>query len=509
MVGSGWDFFISYTETDRAWAEWIAWALEEDEHHILVRAWDSGPGSDRVRELRAGTRDATRTIAVLSSDYLNSVYGGAEWHAAWAGDPEGVGRKLLTVRVADCDGPDQGTLLPAGRADLFGLSEGTAMTRLRLMASAAIAGRARPQAAPGPGPRAGGQTRAIPRAAPFPGKLPRVAGLDRDTREAIAEQLDRLPLALEQAAAWLDRSGMPGLEYLDLLRHRAKPDASAGSGDGGSGDGGGPIAVLWDISADRVGAESPAAVQLLSVCACLASEPVPLDLFTAHAELLPEPLSSAAADPPAFADVLAALTGYALATTVPVTTVPAPRPAATGPAAAASAATEAAATGPAATGSAAAASAGLQLHHLMRSAVRARDRWPSDSLALALWLLRIDAPAGIHGSPQSWPRWAALVPHVLAATGHARPPLAPAALDALAASAAPAALDAPAALEDTAWLLDRAAAYLHVQGRLPEAKALHERALILDEALYGPDHPAVAMRLDALAQLLRDLGQLD
>jgi hypothetical protein len=506
VVGSGWDFFISYTEADRAWAEWIAWALEEDEHHILVRAWDSGPGSDRIRDLRAGTRDATRTIAVLSSDYLNSVYGGAEWHAAWAGDPEGVGRKLLTVRVADCDGPDQGTLLPAGRADLFGLSEGTAMTRLRLMASAAIAGRARPPAAPGPGPRAGGQARAMPRAAPFPGKLPRVAGLDRDTGEAIAEQLDRLPLALEQAAAWLDRSGMDGLEYLDLLRRRAKPDASVGSGDAGcadagSGDVGGPIAALWDISADRVGAQSPAAVQLLSVCACLASEPVPLDLFTAHAELLPEPLSSAAADPAAFAAVLAVLTGYALASTVPAITVPAPRPATTdpattgpattGPATTDPATTGPATTGPAATEPAAAGPAGLQLHHLMRSAVRARDRRPSESLALALWLLRVDAPPGIHGSPRSWPRWAALVPHALAATGHARPPL------------------APAALEDTAWLLDRAAAYLHVQGRLAEAKALHERALILDEALYGPDHPAVAMRLDALSHLLRDLGQLE
>jgi hypothetical protein len=498
-MGSGWDFFISYAEADRAWAEWIAWALEGDEHHILVRAWDSGPGSDRVRDLRAGTRDATRTIAVLSSDYLNSVYGGAEWHAAWAGDPEGVGRKLLTVRVADCDGPDQGNLLPAGRADLFGLSEGTAMTRLRLMASAAIAGRARPPAAPGPG----GQARTMPRAARFPGKLRRVADLDRDTGEAIAEQLDRLPLALEQAAAWLDRSGMDGLEYLDLLRGRTEPDASAGPGDGGSGDGGGggPIAALWGISADRVGAQSPAAVQLLSVCACLASEPVPLDLFTAHAELLPEPLSSAPADPLAFADVLAVLTGYALATTVPATTVPAttvpaprpatPRPATTRPAAAGSAAAASAAAGSAAAGSAAAGPAGLQLHHLMRSAVRARDRQPSESLALALWLLRVDAPAGIHGSPRSWPRWAALVPHVLAAVGHVRPPL------------------APAALEDTAWLLDRAAAYLHVQGRLAEAKALHERALILDEALYGPDHPAVAMRLDVLAHLLRDLGQLE
>ena len=97
----------------------------------------------------------------------------------------------------------------------------------------------------------------MPRAAPFPGKLPRVAGLDRDTGEAIAEQLDRLPLALEQAAAWLDRSRMPGLEYLDLLRRRhAEPVARARTGDRG-----GPIATLWDISADRVGAESQAAVK--------------------------------------------------------------------------------------------------------------------------------------------------------------------------------------------------------------------------------------------------------
>ena len=49
----------------------------------------------------------------------------------------------------------------------------------------------------------------------------RVPGLDQQTGEQIAEELGRLPLALEQAAAWLDRSQMPGEEYLDLLRSRA------------------------------------------------------------------------------------------------------------------------------------------------------------------------------------------------------------------------------------------------------------------------------------------------
>ena len=48
----------------------------------------------------------------------------------------------------------------------------------------------------------------------------RVPDLGQETGEQIAEELGRLPLALEQAAAWLDRSQMPGQEYLELLRSR-------------------------------------------------------------------------------------------------------------------------------------------------------------------------------------------------------------------------------------------------------------------------------------------------
>jgi TIR domain len=41
-----WDFFVSYTQADRAWAEWIAWILEEDRYRVLVQAWDFVPGSN-------------------------------------------------------------------------------------------------------------------------------------------------------------------------------------------------------------------------------------------------------------------------------------------------------------------------------------------------------------------------------------------------------------------------------------------------------------------------------
>ena len=236
----------------------------------------------------------------------------------------------------------------------------------------------------------------------------------------------------------------PAPEYLELLRSRGADLYARGQ----VSDRSDTIATLWDISVDRITAENPAAVQLLGVCAYLAPEPIPLDLFTAHADLLPEPLSSAAADPLAFSDAIAVLVDYSLAKRTP---------------------------------------AGLQLHRLVQAAIRARDSSPApppaahrsedfrrwlrrgpgpamDSLAVALRLLRADAPAQIRAPRRHWPRWAVLLPHVLAATGHADR-----------ASRQP----GPAVMADAAWLLDRAGTYLQVQARLTDAKALRERALAI------------------------------
>lgn len=49
----------------------------------------------------------------------------------------------------------------------------------------------------------------------------RIPGLNQDAGEEIAEEVGRLPLALEQAAAYIDRAGMHAQEYLELLRSRA------------------------------------------------------------------------------------------------------------------------------------------------------------------------------------------------------------------------------------------------------------------------------------------------
>jgi tetratricopeptide (TPR) repeat protein len=115
-------------------------------------------------------------------------------------------------------------------------------------------------------------------------------------------------------------------------------------------------------------------------------------------------------------------------------------------------------------------------------------------LVVALRLLRAGAPERILGVPQDWPRWAGLLPHVLAAASH---------LDSGADRYG------PDAMADASWLLNRAGTYLQVHGRLTDAQALLERALAITEAAYGPDHPDVARDLNNLAQILQDLGQLE
>jgi hypothetical protein len=116
------DYFISYTATDRGWAEWIAWVLEEKKKcTVALQAWDFVPGSNFVLEMQRAAASASRTIAVLSPDYLRSAYAQSEWAAAFAQDPEGMKRKLVPVIVKDCI--LDGLLKPIVHIHLVNLSE--------------------------------------------------------------------------------------------------------------------------------------------------------------------------------------------------------------------------------------------------------------------------------------------------------------------------------------------------------------------------------------------------
>ena len=138
------DFFVSYTSADRPWAEWIAWELEAAGYSTLLQAWDMRPGSNFVLEMHRAAQAGERTLVVLSPAFLESGYGGAEWAAAFVADPTGEQRKLVPVRVRDCE--PRGLLKAVVYVDVVGLSEPA--SRDALLAGVRMR-RAKPPDAPG------------------------------------------------------------------------------------------------------------------------------------------------------------------------------------------------------------------------------------------------------------------------------------------------------------------------------------------------------------------------
>src|SRR5437588_10253547 len=145
--GAARDFFISYNRADRAWAVWIAWQLEAAGYSTVLQAWDFVPGSNFVLEMDKAAQQAKRTIAVLSPNYLSASFPQPEWGSAFAGDPTGAERKLVPVRVVECD--PRGLLGQVVYLDLVGLDEEQARAHLL----AGVGERLKPSEAPAfPGP---------------------------------------------------------------------------------------------------------------------------------------------------------------------------------------------------------------------------------------------------------------------------------------------------------------------------------------------------------------------
>ncbi|MBV8994360.1 MAG: TIR domain-containing protein [Pseudonocardiales bacterium] len=143
-----WDFFISYTKSDRAWAEWIAWELDQAGYKVIVQAWNMVPGSNWVVKMEEAIQHSERTVAVLSDNYLRSIYGKSEWRVAYRADPEGFARKLIPARVADC--PRPGLLASIFSFDLFDLgSEAAARVELIRGIKTAVTRNGKPDIAPG------------------------------------------------------------------------------------------------------------------------------------------------------------------------------------------------------------------------------------------------------------------------------------------------------------------------------------------------------------------------
>jgi len=93
------DFFISYAKSDRGWAEWILFQLEQELYSCVVQLRDFRPSQDFVSLMRKALDQSRTIIAILSPDYFESKYAQKEMQAAFASE------MLLPVRVRDCSMP--------------------------------------------------------------------------------------------------------------------------------------------------------------------------------------------------------------------------------------------------------------------------------------------------------------------------------------------------------------------------------------------------------------------
>jgi Domain of unknown function (DUF4062)/Tetratricopeptide repeat/NB-ARC domain len=312
----------------------------------------------------------------------------------------------------------------------------------------------------------------------------RVSGLGAGDADRLAAALGDLPLAVAQAAGFMAETGMPAAVYLDLLATRAGTlldQAASGSAYPRS------LAAVTRLAVDRLDREDPAAAQLASMCAFLAPEPIPDDLFTSVPDVLSGELAARAVDPLAWRQTLAKLARQSLARID---------------------------------------QRGLVMHRLTQAILR--DRLTAERAAATracTEAILAAADPGDPPNPVTWPRWAQLMPHLLAAdlaaTGSRG-------LRWMACNACWYLLTRGdtrtayglavelrehwrARLGDDDGNMRATATYLawalRVMGRFAEARDLDQDTLDRERRLFGEDHPDTLASASNLAIDLRELGE--
>jgi hypothetical protein len=273
--------------------------------------------------------------------------------------------------------------------------------------------------------------------------------------DRVADAVGDLPLALDQAGSLLATTPMDVPAYLKLLAERAvdtfdhDPRWTYPSS----------LTASWAVAFDQLHAASPLALELLTLLAWLAPEPVPLTLITENADALPTRLRELA-DPLRLSRCSRLLTSRGLVT---------------------------------------ATATGLLLHRVPAALLRARTAdhrtGGSDWSAAVIGLLCSALPDNVWDNPDTLPRWQQLAPHVLVATDADRHPEHDDAL-----------------VVRTSHLLDRLARYRWSRGESTASE--NERSRQLDEQLLhtrrrtlGEDHPDTLTAAHWLAVDLSHLGK--
>lgn len=271
----------------------------------------------------------------------------------------------------------------------------------------------------------------------------------------ISRELDGLPLALDQAGAYISATRCSLRDYLMLYETR-RQDVLKERGSFNQ-DYPASVATTWSLSFEKVNAAQPAAAELLNFCAFLAPDAIPETIITGGASYLGNVLAPMVADPTQFDLLSKEILKYSLIQREPDTGT-------------------------------------LSVHRLVQAVLRdgmpaqIQEQWMQCAIQAVTFAYPEENPDLVL---TNWPRLEVerLLPHALMCATWIEQ----------------ASFTTPVA----GVLLNNAAYYLENHARYREAEPLYQRALAISEQQLGADHLVTASCLNNLAGLYESLGRYE
>ncbi len=270
---------------------------------------------------------------------------------------------------------------------------------------------------------------------------------DHELAKQITEEVGGLPLALDQIGAYLETTGSGLAAYWQKYQQHRVELLKEYRGIGA--DHPQPVATTWSLSFQRVEEKSPAAADLLRLCAFLAPDAIAEDMLMQGADALPPTLSVAVKDGYLLDLAIETLRAYSLVARDTQTKA-------------------------------------LAVHRLVQTVLR-------DSLPIEIqkqWMLQVVALVNQAFPDIEFTRWQQCercLPHALICAQWVKQ----------------AQIGTPAAMR----LLDQLGYYLTVRGHYSEAEPFAKLALSLREQQLGETHLDTAISLYHLALLYRLAGK--
>ena len=298
----------------------------------------------------------------------------------------------------------------------------------------------------------------------------------------LAELLNNIPLALEIACAYIEKTNIPLADYLALFKLNASRAENESNSD--------PLSIVFEIAYRQLEKDSQAGASLITVLSFLSHNEIPKDFLHQGIPQLNESFAAALVNPTALENATSALRSYSL---IEVS------------------------------------AESIFVHQSVQSLLRnrlsqtAKGDWAKAAINLVDSVFSLDI-----NDPRTWPCCSRLLPHALAVSNYAEEYKADAketarllneiglylrlrseyieSVDAIDRALTIAEVTYGSSHPWVAVCSDNLGSALKGLEDFAGARVHFERALAIDEATYGPNHPNLAQRVSNLGSVLQQLG---